>query len=90
MNQREERVHRKAKSPFADRYYILVRCATWQMPAGDVTRIEKHKTENARMQMPGSRLGDTIYSLRSGQAPHHFISYVWKQRQSFPATTPNI
>src|SRR5260370_24121237 len=47
------------------------------------TKIEKHKTENARMQMPGTRLGDTIYRLRSGQAPYHFILCGWKQRQSF-------
>src|SRR4029077_6816477 len=59
-------------------------CATCQTPTGAATRKERHKIENASTQMPVARLGDTIYSLPSDQAPYHFISYAWKRRHSFP------
>src|SRR5260370_5969905 len=57
--------------------------ATWQMPTGAATKMEKHKTENASMQMPVTWLRDTINGLQSDETPYHFIACGCKQGQGF-------
>jgi len=50
------------------------------------TKMEKHKAENASMQMPVIRLQDTINGLQSDETRYDFIPYVWIQGQSFSRT----